>query len=87
MSGFMVAMMPCMIHGGTFACDPETVITVRIDPQTGRPAWPPATAQSRPHGSAAPPWRTPASPSVFEGRDGRQQIVRVDGGWEISGTR
>jgi hypothetical protein len=29
----------------------------------------------------------PGVPVVFEGRDGRQQIVRVDGGWEISGTR
>jgi hypothetical protein len=37
MTGYMIGMMPCLIHGELFACDPETVITVRIDPQTRRP--------------------------------------------------
>ena len=36
MSGYMVGMDKCYVHGGVFMFDPETVVSVRIDPQTGR---------------------------------------------------
>ena len=35
--GFMIATGRCHLHGDLFEFDPDTVITVWIDPATGRP--------------------------------------------------
>jgi len=35
--GVAFAMAPCYLHKGLFCFDPESVTSLRIDPQTGRP--------------------------------------------------
>jgi hypothetical protein len=37
MPGVMIGLGPCYLHGGLFEFDPDTVVTVLVDPQTGRP--------------------------------------------------
>lgn len=38
MTAEMFVMGPCFVGGETFAFDPDTVPSILVDPQTGRPA-------------------------------------------------
>lgn len=37
MSGRMKIISPCYIHHGYFMADPDNVVSVLVDPQTGKP--------------------------------------------------